>query len=79
MKAKTVLLLSVLLLITSGCASQFQSSSVIALPEQGKPQAPAELMQSEPSKPSSYQKQLSVVFETSPKPPTAKPSGSAPR
>jgi type IV pilus biogenesis protein CpaD/CtpE len=79
MKPTTVLLLSVLLLTASGCASQSQSPSVIALPQQGKPQAPAELMQPEPSKPSSYQKQLNGVFEISQKAPIGKPSGSAPK
>lgn len=77
MKAKTVLLLSALLLIASGCASP--SPSVVALPQAAKPQAPAELMQPEPTKPSSYQKQLSGVFETSPKPPIEKPTGSVPK
>lgn len=77
MKAKTVLQLSALLLISSGCASP--SPSVVALPQAAKPQAPAELMQPEPTKPSSYQKQLSGVFEISPRALTGKPNGSAPR
>jgi hypothetical protein len=79
MKAKTVLLLSALLLIASGCASPFQSPSVIALPQPAKPQAPAELMQPETPRMSSYQNRLNAVFETLPKPPIEKPTGSAPR
>jgi len=78
MKAKTVLLLSVLLLIASGCASQSQLEYA-PLPQAAKPQAPSELMQPEPEKPSSYQKRLSGVFDTSQKPTTEKPIGSAPR
>lgn len=70
MKPMTLLLLSVLLLIASGCASP--SLDVIALPQPAKPQAPAELMQPEKPKASSYQKRLSAVFETSPRTPIEK-------
>ena len=72
---KNVLLLSVLLPIACGCASQ--SPLVCAsLPASPKPQVPSPLMQPEPARKSSYQKQLSEVFETSQRARTAKPSGS---
>lgn len=64
MMLKSVLLLSVLLPIVCGCASQ----SLLAcapLPAGPKPQVPSLLMTMERPNTSSYQSRLSSIFETS--------------
>lgn len=64
MKLKRASLLSVLLPIVCGCASQ--SLPVCApLPQPAKPQVPSVLMTPERLNTSSYQKRLNSVFETS--------------
>ncbi len=73
MKLKSVSLLSALLPIVCGCASQ-SLPACVPLPAAPKPQVPSSLMTPERPNTSSYQSRLSSIFETSPAMQTSKPS-----
>ena len=75
MKLKSASLLSVLLPIVCGCASQSQPACA-PLPAAPKPQVPSLLMTPERPNTSSYQSRLSSIFETSSETQTSKRNAS---
>jgi len=78
MKLKSASLLSVLLPIVCGCASQ-SLPACVPLPAAPQPQVPSSLMTPERPNTSSYQSRLRSIFETSSETQTSRPNVSEKR